>query len=1590
MEGFAVMSDAGADARMKEKDAHLTNLIIEKREAAKQIEGLKAEIADLRARLSQATSRRLLPYDEGLSSTFAAEKTALKNTSIEEISIWNEELIHTIEQLQRSLIQLEADSKAQLITLTDRLDQLRKENERLLRENDSLKARIGDDVLRQRQANRIEVAFERGRIAARVRAAGLHRLEAAEANLMEAHDDVYHVQRWDAILLPQRDVSFVFHFVSNVTYPLGDIEELVMRVYQQLLFHSSSCCRGYRVGFYKSMEVFAFQAPSDALLFAKECHEQLVRLSWFSCIESMPAFSTITENNKVLYKGPRIHTCIFTCSPESYVDPVSGKYAFFGPEVAEAVQAAIEQCPIGEIVVNEKWAQLMCMQSRMREDRSVPTESNAAELRECLGSMWNVVGLPGAHHIIASILPSGLRSRRGVEASVLYPSRKYPCLEMKDSASEVRMVVKGMKGMLPDAFEGPEEGRQKSNGGGDVILQQMRRRANFWHDAVVKAPLHTSTQEPNTEFSDSAAKLLELFVVQKENSNLIALYRKTEAASAALERNMMESEDRFEIRKHKTLHSSETAYICTIDTGDESIWKQLLLKSISDEQFESIQNTIRGDIHNAAKVHFGFLMSGNYSDVFTYVFREVEQALAFVSEMYIKVNRTGTKYAHTSLGKGRDVFLFRAGVASGPMTSIYRNLENGVLKCTGPAIRLSGTLCDLAESGEILAMEDVVRSFYSKKENLLDTQYIVKQRPQFIGSHDPPAMVHSILPKPFAYRHKQLRNFGRAAMQNKNLYLPYRSVLAALTLRRDELPRQGVLDMMEQQQRRLELGEMARMSAEDNYERGWEVSMATTSPLRSPWLLLCQPQAEEKSENVPARRRSVRFRTVEEVEADLMYVRRSTKPLAFLYCDVAGAGAIARSVAPPLLRLVWAHYNYIVQNAVRSFSGYVAKTNSTTSYLVVFEEPTMALEAARQIQLEMVESIWPEELRMLESTLHVKDIKSHTVLFNGPRPQISVHVSDQYMWCFMCSSSSPPALKSDASSKAVSEGGADGGSATAEPLSVVHISGVGVDETFVLGLHARGGEIRLSRSLLNAVGAHPSGKLLLAQLRMELVVTPRIIHSVEGAKRKSSTTTEEAKKAQGDSEPKAVKANVFVEECVASVPRRLEGRLALIPPSTSTAFGAAKRTEAALAMATASVAEGNAESTSGEDDGAVPADDTGRLESATPAAATTETAGLALATLPKTMVLPTAMMAQHAWLVEPEESFNPLPAASLTDWSTVTPHPADRLKDLGLLEVTCRIQAELQELLKMFPSAQLLAQAVEGVADESASELPAVFQAERSTSAAAGGAAGSKTSAENCSSTKIPAPPTSLSATRGSVNLTRRSKDAAPPKASAASSATRVTTRAAIVEQYALFMDFSKYLITVLLNALAICVDQRSPPALPLPRCGQSSKVTAVAPPPISSDSSPAGPLGGSAGSGSQRNSRSASSARVHGTSFHAIEYSSSGSARESCFSSLPGISPPNGRLSNKAPAGARASLMSPPLSRDAEPQERGSSDSLCEDFKVSPERLFLSALDYLDDACRTLAQVSDTGLGKLAKIPAAPLSKSKTFPFRSNSARRH
>lgn len=1424
MEGgnAAARSDAVFPAdRMKEHEAHLTALILEKHELKKKVESLEAELGELRHKLKEMAAQQRSAETALSLSTDTVQRTA----ALSEISVWNEELMYTVEKLQTSLIHVETDSKAQIIALTDQVQLLARTNERLEAENETLKHRVAEDVLRQRQTNRIEMAFERARIASRVRQASLRRIECAEAALMEAHDDVYYIQRWDALLLPQRDVSFVFHYVSGVVFPLNGVEQLVISVYQQLLLTASNQVQGHHAGCYRGMEVFVFQSPSDALLFAKDCHEQVVSLSWPPRAESLPYLSTIRENGTILFKGPRIHTCIYACTPESDVDPVTGRYAFFGPEVLHAVEAAISQSCVGEIAVNDKWAQLLCKQARLAMDSAEEVHADASDLRASLGSKWDVVSLPGTCGLVASILPTSLVGRRGVQSHTLFPTPKYPGIEMENPGNVARAVVKALKGAVAPLQASGERVHGEAS--------PARQNFAFLSDMSDSAFPFTTKRMPLSKNSnaDAAVRLLELFSLQQEKENITSLYRRTELACAGLERDAMEAEDRFEISKRKDLAASETAYVCTIDIGEEAMWKRILM-NMSSEQFGAVLSSLRSYHYTAAQVHYGFLMNGNYADVFTYVFREVEQALAFVAEVYIKVNRVGTKYAHGSTGSGRDLFLFRAGITCGPMSTIYRNMDSGVLKCTGPAIRLSGTLCDLSQSGEILAMQNVIRAYHAKKENLIDTQYnIVKQGSQFVDGVDSPAVVHSILPKPFAYRRQKLMKSGGPTVQQSRLHLPQRSVSAALATHQQTLPRKSVLEMLEQQLRRLECVEASKMSAEDSYELKWDMSSNDTlCPLRNPWILLSQPNAEQLIASSSTRRGLVSIKTTEELDADIMYTPRSTMPIAFLYCDVVGTTSITRQLSPPMRDAVYAHYNYIILRIFRILGGYVAKTNSATGYLVLFTVPEAAVEAARLIQLELVSTAWPDALHTLEAALHVKDAKTGDVLFSGLRPQIGVHLSNQFKWRILNRRSSAEPIADEV-----------------HGFPSVDVFGTAVDEVVQLGRQAHGGESRLSEALLEALGTNPSGKMLMEQLVMEVIASAPNKSMDESFNTKR---TRSANSAAGERKKKNRKDSIasFVEESVSSVPRQLAGRMALllVPQTAKPMLDGGDEAEKKLKTA-------------------------GRTKEEMPPIAG------------KTPLSQTSLIDIDDWCKSSIGASARLPIASYSNWDQ---GDADTT-DTPYRRVGKRLEDAIRGVLDMY--------AILGNGFISGNPLD--------LSDAGLAADGEKV----------------------------RRRGSTPQRSIALS------------PYFVPFLIFSKQLLSLLVDAMAIGNDQVPPPPLPQPPQRLSPYENDVI---AKGGSQP--PKGRPSSLGSTRNVSLPSLANISSSNYLVPKPPSTGGKRSSNLAKT-----------------SQSSLSDSSLKEDS----------------------YLEALDYLDDAFRIFVQQSGATQNKLSSIPSAPQAKGKTFPPKSSSA---
>lgn len=996
------------------KRQHLLDLILFKKEAKQKIDELEASLRTLKPASIKMDLSEMVEYTKKLHSHYSLRNGEDKeNVNLAQIAMWNNELINVVDKLQKALHNLDRTAREREASLTREIEKQVSENAKLIQENEALKARVASSVLQRRCANRIELAAEKIKKAEQLRRAGLRRLEYMEEALMAAHDDVYHVQRFDAVDTPQRDVCFVFHYISNLSFPLQGAEETWINVCKVLMFQCQKNQGGHYLGFYRGMQVFVFQDPLMALQFAGNCHVQLLQFRPPER-ESLPHFRTISDNtgSTVLYRGPRIHTCIFSCTPEVTVDPVNGKSSYFGPEVRASVAAAFQFSPVGEIVANKRWAQLVCRQQRYMTDSNAVVKADAADVRESLGrDMWDVAEMPGAGGIVCSILPKKLQGRRSIDYHLLHPSPRFPCMDI-DLSEGIAGVVRSLK---------------KSN------TTQSKNSSSSREQPWCATSSNLSLEEGSMD-SDSLLSgpllMMQYFLMRQKKERITSLYLDLQKSLEYYERDLMTREDRYEISSRSPPDPSETVYVCTIDFGNDAFWKSLIVPTMTTEEYMSLRTSIRSYIHSQGKLYYGFLMNGNDVDIFTYAFREVGCAFSFVSDVYIMVNRHGTKCSHVTQGSGQDVCFLRAGITNGPMSSIYRvkgSHGSQSVKCTGPMIRLSAALCDLAHDGEILSTEDVISTFLSSNENLLNAQFnIVRQGGQFLYSSASSTAIHSILPKPFAYRRNHLREIGKDGRH------PSQSVVKALASYRTEYSKVMVESLLNQQLERLEKVEAALMSAEDSGDY-------FNHDLRNSWLVSSQATSLKPSEGIPPNPPS------------------SAPPLAFMYCNVRNTSLLEKILAPSVLQTAYGKYNFFVQKIIGDMGGWVAKTNGITAYMVVFRFTYKALEAALALQKVLSDSWWPTEMTTAEPCLTVKNPKTGALVFHGPRVQVSIHTTGDYVW------------------KRIPE---------VTQHSPIDISGCGLDELYYLGCQTNGGEIRLSRQCFEHMNS-VSAKLLLHQVVME-------------------------------------------------------------------------------------------------------------------------------------------------------------------------------------------------------------------------------------------------------------------------------------------------------------------------------------------------------------------------------------------------------------------------------------------------------------------------------------------------------------------------
>ncbi|CAD2215756.1 hypothetical protein ADEAN_000321400 [Angomonas deanei] len=355
------------------------------------------------------------------------------------------------------------------------------------------------------------------------------------------------------------------------------------------------------------------------------------------------------------------------------------------------------------------------------------------------------------------------------------------------------------------------------------------------------------------------------------------------------------------------------------------------------------------------------------------------------------------------------------------------------------------------------------------------------------------AVVHSILPRPFAYRRTKMMADSLVQQKQKQNHqamksgvdvdkeegadgVTARSTKAILFSREIQYERKVVEEMLNTQLRRMERAEAAAMLAEDAFvlhekkgsgtapptsdapgeEEGTLLTLteSPTNPfaeLKNPYMFTTQlEEFYKKTANYSdSDSDSDGEKLAEDTQAN-----KVRKTLCFMYCDVVGSASLVRElrnfmkdirekrkaahslndslagsdeeeeededfITTRILTSVYEHYNYIAQSILHRHNGYVCATHGGTGYAVAFRSCKDALEAASNLLQAVNSESWPRCLRSLESSLYVKEIlkqrlpqsdgaeghrvdqktgEHYTVLFNGPRPQISVHRSNQYTW----------------------------------------------------------------------------------------------------------------------------------------------------------------------------------------------------------------------------------------------------------------------------------------------------------------------------------------------------------------------------------------------------------------------------------------------------------------------------------------------------------------------------------------------------------------------------------------------------------------
>jgi class 3 adenylate cyclase len=466
--------------------------------------------------------------------------------------------------------------------------------------------------------------------------------------------------------------------------------------------------------------------------------------------------------------------------------------------------------------------------------------------------------------------------------------------------------------------------------------------------------------------------------------------------------------------------------------------------------FEESIDQMRQLISIACQLHGGSVIASSNDDVAVVVFSST--LLAFRFAAYMQMNAATSIRCMAAL-PAKEILpeepMIRCGIAVGTVGAAL-SAPAAVVARGNRFLKLAARICSAAHGGEILASGDSVRSFRSVTAQLISTEFAIVGRgmkllPQLSGCA---TEIFSLQPSALAFRHRLLLantapippivmaaplasggsgQLGPAAVTSSidaQVLARSNQTAAIKSPANGALPLQSSPSVAQQSLSGTLSGTLNTNSSQQQQQQKTAKGAVTIQLIQAlegrefQKIMAVFTSAERRSfaeyGDVPAAKFRAAQLRLERMESDLMRLHDTAgisvvppstsassssssssslsgedSTLVVLYCDVESSAKLLEACGENFVRSQQ-HYCRLALDIFSSYDGYVVKATMFEAFIVVFRSARAAVEAACELQLQLLSSDWPPELLKCERALKIRDARTQAVVYNGLRVRIGV------------------------------------------------------------------------------------------------------------------------------------------------------------------------------------------------------------------------------------------------------------------------------------------------------------------------------------------------------------------------------------------------------------------------------------------------------------------------------------------------------------------------------------------------------------------------------------------------------------------------